>query len=68
MKKKVVYLNVCDQNVTVDFDVVKTENVGAYFYKNEAGNCMPKLVCFIPILKQFVIINREIEILDVPLC
>jgi len=67
MEKKVVYLNVDGQNVTVDFDIVKTENVGAYFYKKE-GSSYFRLVCFIPILKQFVIVNREIEILDVPLC
>jgi len=67
MKKKVVYVNVCGQNVTVDFDIVKTENVGAYFYKGKL-KCDLDLALFLPITKTFVIVNREIEILDVPLC
>ena len=68
MEKKVVYLNICDENVTVNFDLVITTEVGAYFYSENVDSVFKDLVLFLPITKQFVIVNRDCEVHDTPLC
>jgi len=62
MEKKVVYTSVMNQNITVDFDYVENEAIGAYFYKDNS------LILFLPMTKAFLVCDRSIEIGSDPLC
>jgi hypothetical protein len=68
MEKKVVYTNFENRNVIVGFDSVKTCDVGAYFYSENVITWVEDLVLFLPITKAFVIVNKDVEICDTPLC
>jgi len=65
--KKVSYLNSNKELFSIDFDLVITNEVGAYFYSENVYSVFKDLVLFLPIKKPFTIeIKKQCQCLVQP--